>query len=112
MTGGMVTVLGSTGHNFGAGMTGGFAYVLDLEKNFVDKYNHELVEVHRIRQEGMEEYRNHLRGVIEEYVAETNSVWGQTLLDNYVDYLRKFWLVIPKEANMKSLLDNIDVTSQ
>ncbi len=112
MTGGIVTVLGSVGHNFGAGMTGGFAYVLDLEKTFVDKYNHELVEVHRIRQEGMEEYRNHLRGVIQEFVAETNSDWGQEILDNYVDYLRKFWLVIPKEANMKSLLDNIDVTSQ
>ncbi|MBN4053892.1 hypothetical protein JYT97_03295, partial [Haliea sp. AH-315-K21] len=68
--------------------------------------------VHRIRQEGMEEHRHHLRGVIEEFVAETGSVWGQTLLDNYVDYLRKFWLVIPKETNMKSLLDNIDVTSQ
>ncbi len=112
MTGGIVTVLGSVGHNFGAGMTGGFAYVLDLEKNFVDKYNHELIEVHRIRQEGMEEYRNHLRGVINEYVAETGSVWGQEILDNYVDYLRKFWLVVPIEASIKSLLDYIDVTSQ
>jgi glutamate synthase (NADPH/NADH) large chain len=60
----------------------------------------------------MEEYRNHLRGVIQEFVDETNSAWGQEILDNYVDYLRKFWLVIPKEANMKSLLDYIDVTSQ
>ncbi|MBT5913012.1 MAG: glutamate synthase large subunit, partial [Rhodospirillaceae bacterium] len=112
MTGGLVTVLGSTGHNFGAGMTGGFAYVLDLDKNFVDKYNHQLVEVQRIRREGMEEHRHHLRAVIEEFVAETGSAWGQEILDNYVDYLRKFWLVIPKEANMKSLLDNIEETSQ
>ena len=112
MTGGLVTVLGSAGHNFGAGMTGGFAYVLDLDKNFVDKYNHQLVEVHRIRQEGMEEHRHHLRGVIKEFVAETGSAWGKEILDNYVDYLRKFWLVIPKEANMKSLLDNIEETSQ
>lgn len=109
MTGGLVTVLGSTGHNFGAGMTGGFAYVLDLDKTFVDKYNHELVEVHRIRQEGMEEYRNHLRSVIAEYVAETSSAWGQEILDHYVDYLRKFWLVKPKEANMKNLLENTSV---
>ena len=112
MTGGLVTVLGSTGHNFGAGMTGGFAYVLDLDKNFVDKYNHQLVEVHRIRQEGMEEHRNHLRGVIAEFVTETGSAWGQEILDNFVEYLRKFWLVIPKEANMKSLLENIEETSQ
>jgi glutamate synthase (NADPH/NADH) large chain len=108
MTGGLVTVLGSTGHNFGAGMTGGFAYVLDLDKTFVDKYNHELIEVQRIRQEGMEEYRHHLRGVIAEYVAETGSAWGQEILDNYVDYLRKFWLVIPKESDMKGLLVNVD----
>ncbi|MAM71446.1 MAG: glutamate synthase large subunit [Gammaproteobacteria bacterium] len=109
MTGGIVTVLGNTGHNFGAGMTGGFAYVLDQDKNFVDKYNHQLVEVHRIRQEGMEEYRHHLRSVIAEYVYETGSAWGQEILDNFVDYLRKFWLVKPKEANMKNMLENITV---
>jgi len=108
MTGGLITVLGSTGHNFGAGMTGGFAYVLDLDKTFADKYNHELIEIYRIRQEGMEEYRHHLRGVIAEFVAETGSAWGQEILDDYVDYLRKFWLVIPKESNMKGLLDNVE----
>jgi len=108
MTGGLITVLGSIGHNFGAGMTGGFAYVLDLDKTFADKYNHELIEIYRIRQEGMEEYRHHLRGVIAEFVAETGSAWGQEILDDYVDYLRKFWLVIPKESNMKGLLDNVE----
>ena len=45
MTGGIVTVLGSTGYNFGAGMTGGFAYVLDTERNFVDRYNMELIDI-------------------------------------------------------------------
>ncbi len=48
MTGGIVTVLGKVGHNFGAGMTGGFAYVLDLDNDFVDHYNHELIELNRI----------------------------------------------------------------
>jgi glutamate synthase domain-containing protein 3 len=42
MTGGVVCVLGTTGVNFGAGFTGGFAYVLDMERDFVDRYNHEL----------------------------------------------------------------------
>jgi glutamate synthase (NADPH) large chain len=109
MTGGLITVLGRTGHNFGAGMTGGFAYVLDLDKDFVDKYNHELVEVHRMRIEGMEEYRSHLRSVIEEFVQETGSAWGQHILDNYMDFVRKFWLVKPKAASLKMLLS--DVTS-
>ena len=112
MTGGLITVLGRTGHNFGAGMTGGFAYVLDLDKDFVDKYNHELIEVHRLRTEGMEEYRNHLRGVIEEYVRETNSEWGQQILDNFMDYLRKFWLVKPMAASLSQMLSHVTVNSQ
>jgi glutamate synthase (NADPH/NADH) large chain len=45
MTGGVVVVLGRTGLNFGAGFTGGLAYVLDLERDFVDRYNHELIDI-------------------------------------------------------------------
>lgn len=106
MTGGLVTVLGNTGHNFGAGMTGGFAYVLDLDRTFVDRYNHELVEIHRIGTELTEEYRSHLRTVIEEYVRETDSEWGHEVLDNFYDYIGKFWLVKPKAASLSALLDS------
>src|SRR5690606_33962853 len=112
MTGGLVTVLGNTGHNFGAGMTGGFAYVLDLDKDFVDKYNHELVEVHRIRMEGMEQYRHHLRTVIQEYVEETDSEWGKYILANYMDLIRKFWLVKPKAASLEMLLNDVRMNPQ
>jgi glutamate synthase (NADPH/NADH) large chain len=107
MTGGNVTVLGNTGVNFGAGMTGGFAYVLDLAGNFVDKYNSELVEICRINNEAMEAYRNHLRRNIVEFVRETQSAWGQEILDNFTDYLGKFWMVKPKAANLDSLLENL-----
>ncbi|MDP2523672.1 glutamate synthase large subunit [Neptunomonas phycophila] len=107
MTGGLVTVLGPTGYNFGAGMTGGFAYVLDLEKNFVDKYNHELVEIHRIHIEHMEVYKNHLRSVIIKFVKETGSAWGQEILDNYEDYLGRFWLVKPKAASINDLMNSV-----
>lgn len=107
MTGGLVTVLGATGYNFGAGMTGGFAYVLDLEKNFVDKYNHELVEIHRIHVEHMEVYKNHLRSVIIKFVKETGSAWGQEILDNYEDYLGRFWLVKPKAASINDLMNSV-----
>ncbi|MBM6550940.1 glutamate synthase large subunit [Marinomonas ostreistagni] len=106
MTGGLVTVLGSTGYNFGAGMTGGFAYVLDLDRTFVDKYNHELVEIQRVGTELTEEYRSHLRGVIEEYVRETNSEWGREILEDFYDYIGKFWLVKPKAASLGQLLAN------
>lgn len=107
MTGGVVTVLGDTGVNFGAGMTGGFAYVLDQDNTFVDKYNNELIEIHRINREALEAHRNHLRGIIEEFVAETNSAWGQELLNNFEDYIGKFWLVKPKAASLGQLLDNV-----
>ncbi|PVY70383.1 glutamate synthase domain-containing protein 2 [Tamilnaduibacter salinus] len=104
MTGGLVTVLGRTGHNFGAGMTGGFAYVLDEANTFVDQYNHELVEIQRISSEDMEMYRNHLRSVIREHVTETDSVWAGHILDNFDDYVGRFWLVKPKAASLGSLL--------
>ncbi len=107
MTGGMIAVLGSTGYNFGAGMTGGFAYVLDQDKTFVDKYNHELVEIHRIHNEEMEGYRNHLNSVITEFVNETGSAWGQYILDNFDDFIGQFWLVKPKAAGLDTLLDTI-----
>lgn len=107
MTGGVVCVLGKTGYNFGAGMTGGFAYVLDLDRDFVDLYNHELVEIDRISNEFTEGYRNHLRSVLVEYVEETGSPWGQEILEDFDDYVGKFWLVKPKAADLQQLLDNV-----
>lgn len=107
MTGGLVTVLGPTGYNFGAGMTGGFAYVLDMDNSFVDKYNHELVEIQRVHTENMEAYKNHLRSVIIEFTKETGSAWGQEIIDNLDDYIGRFWLVKPKAASLNDLLVNI-----
>ena len=107
MTGGTVTVLGPTGVNFGAGMTGGFAYVLDEDRRFIDKYNSELVEIHRVNPEYMEPYRNHLRSIMVEYVNETGSQWGQYLLDRFEDYIGRFWLVKPKAADLDRLLSRL-----
>ncbi len=107
MTGGVVTVLGPTGVNFGAGMTGGFAYVLDPDNSFVDKYNRELVEICRVNSESMEAYRNHLRGVIQEFSAETDSAWGRQLLQDFSDYVGRFWLVKPKAASLGRLLNSV-----
>jgi len=112
MTGGFVCVLGKTGYNFGSGMTGGFAYVLDQDNSFVDRVNHELVEIQRISGEAMESYRSHLQRVLAEYVQETSSEWGQNLLENLDDYLRKFWLVKPKAASLKSLLSSTRANPQ
>ena len=112
MTGGFVCVLGKTGYNFGSGMTGGFAYVLDQDNSFVDLVNHELVEIQRISSEAMEAYRSHLESVLREYVEETASAWGANLLENLDDYLRKFWLVKPKAASLRSLLSSTRANPQ
>jgi glutamate synthase (NADPH/NADH) large chain len=107
MTGGSITVLGPTGVNFGAGMTGGFAYVLDQDRSFIDKYNSELVEIHRVNSESMEAYRYHLRSNIQEFTRETGSAWGAHLLENFADFVGKFWLVKPKAADLDRLLSRL-----
>ncbi len=112
MTGGNVTVLGATGVNFGAGMTGGFAYVLDEDRRFVDRLNSELVEICRINSESFEAYRNHLRENVREFVEYTGSSWGQHILDDWADYIGKFWMVKPKAANLTNLLENITRSAQ
>ena len=107
MTGGVVAVLGRTGLNFGAGFTGGMAYVLDLERDFVDRYNHELIDILRINNEGFEAHRSHLTDLLEAHVALTGSVFAQRILDDFRDYLGKFWLVKPKAASIESLVDGL-----
>jgi len=109
MTGGVVTILGETGINFGAGMTGGFAYVLDLDNTFVDRYNHELIDINRISNEWMEAHRGYLRKKIIDYVVQTDSVWGQEILENFASMVPKFWLVKPKAASIDGLLDTLSV---
>jgi glutamate synthase (NADPH/NADH) large chain len=107
MTGGVVCVLGRTGVNFGAGLTGGFAYVLDLERNFVDRYNHELIDISRIHAESMQSHLQHLQGLIEMHVAATQSPWGEEILNDFRTYIGKFWVVKPKAASIDSLMENL-----
>jgi len=107
MTDGVVCVLGSTGLNFGAGMTGGIAFVLDLENRFVDRYNHELIDIRRVQTEPMTAHREFLRATIEEFVDETGSAWGHEILDNFRDYVGCFWLVKPRAADINEVLNTL-----
>ncbi len=107
MTGGVVVVLGKSGLNFGAGMTGGFAYVLDIDRDFVDRYNHELIDIHRITPESMERHLHHLRDLIVAHVEYTGSVWGTAILEDYRTYLPKFWVVKPKADELNSLIESL-----
>jgi glutamate synthase (NADPH) large chain len=107
MTGGVVCVLGRTGVNFGAGFTGGFAYVLDLDRNFVDRYNHELIDISRIHAESMQSHLQHLEGLLEQHVAETGSAWAEEIMNDLRSYIGKFWVVKPKAASIDSLIENL-----
>ena len=102
MTGGVVCVLGKTGINFGAGMTGGFAYVLDVDGGFHSRINGEMVEGLGISD--LPTHQEHLRGLIARHVEDTRSAQGERILadwDNYVDY---FVLVKPKANDVNALL--------
>jgi glutamate synthase (NADPH/NADH) large chain len=107
MTGGVVCVLGRTGLNFGAGLTGGFAYVLDLERAFVDRYNHELIDIHRLTNENMLSNLQHLEELMRLHVAETGSIWGDEILNDLRSYIGHFWLVKPKAASIDSLIEHL-----
>ncbi|WP_413736875.1 glutamate synthase large subunit [Sodalis sp. RH21] len=102
MTGGIVCVLGRTGVNFGAGMTGGFAYVLDEEGDFRKRVNNELVEVLDVEQLAIHE--EHLRGLITEHVQLTGSHRGEEILADWPAWASKFTLVKPKSSDVKALL--------
>ncbi len=107
MTDGIVLVLGKVGLNFGAGFTGGLAYVLDQDRDFVDRYNHELIDIHRISSEGFENHRQHLHTLISRHRELTGSIWAQQILDEFRDYVGKFWLVKPKAASLESLTESL-----
>ncbi|MDX1624876.1 MAG: glutamate synthase large subunit [Wenzhouxiangellaceae bacterium] len=107
MTGGVAVILGRTGINFGAGMTGGFAYVLDLDRGFVDRYNHELIDIRHIAPEQMESHVHHLRGLIQRHADLTGSDWAAHLIDDFRRMLPKFWLVKPKAAELDELISSL-----
>ena len=94
MTGGRVVVLGTTGKNFAAGMSGGIAYVLDEDNDLYTKVNKEMVSSYEItsKYDVLE-----LKQMIKEHVAYTNSVKGKEILDNFGEYLPKFKKIIPHD---------------
>jgi glutamate synthase (NADPH/NADH) large chain len=102
MTGGIVAILGRTGVNFGAGMTGGFAYVLDEEGDFNGRINPELVEA--LSLESLAIHQEHLRGLIAQHLELTGSDRAQQLLADFDQWVHRFYLVKPKAADVSTLL--------
>ena len=94
MTGGRVVVLGRTGKNFAAGMSGGVAYVLDDDTTLYKRVNKQLVSLEPVtnKYDVLE-----LKQMITEHVAYTNSKKGKEVLDNFGEYLPKFKKIMPHD---------------
>lgn len=116
MTGGLVVVLGLTGRNFAAGMSGGVAYVLDEDGTFEQRCNMSMVQLEGVPEEAAASetgevdskgrvHFNHLnkadesvlRGKIEKHLRYTGSARAKKILDNWASYLPKFVKVMPTE---------------
>jgi glutamate synthase (ferredoxin) len=96
MTGGQVIVLGETGRNFAAGMSGGIAYVYDIDGLFETRLNREMVNLYRVIETTDGDIAN-LKAEIEKHVALTGSARGQAILDNWDAELPKFFKVFPRD---------------
>jgi glutamate synthase (ferredoxin) len=102
MTGGRVVILGRTGKNFAAGMSGGIAYVLDEDRTLYTRLNKQLISVESVT----DKYDVfELKEMIKEHVAYTNSSKGKEILDNFGEYLPLFKKIIPKDY--KKMLNKI-----
>lgn len=93
MTGGTVVVLGPTGRNFAAGMSGGVAYVYDPDKRLMDNLNDEMVDLDALDPDDQQV----LRSLIEKHVAATDSAVGQRILADWSGHSDSFVKVMPRD---------------
>ena len=94
MTGGTAVILGAVGHNFGAGMTGGMAYVYDEDETFMQRVNKETLAISRV---SSNRWGDTLRALVEEHVTNTQSRFAERLLNDWDRQIDKFWHVVPNE---------------
>lgn len=109
MTGGAIVVLGTTGRNVGAGMTGGIAYFLDIDGKFKERLSQETLKVQRVSTVAGE---NQLKELIQSSYENTGSSRAKEVLDNWSIYLPKFWQVVPpSEQNSPEATDELPVVA-
>jgi glutamate synthase (NADPH/NADH) large chain len=94
MTGGTVVILGSTGRNFGAGMSGGVAFIFDPDDEFHRNLNNEMVD---LESSLSEEDADSVREIIRRHLDETHSTVASTILDRWHQHVRSFKKVMPKD---------------
>ena len=94
MTGGKAVILGPTGKNFAAGMSGGIAYVLDEKNALYRNINKEMVSMEEVSQKAD---KKELKNLIRQHVEKTGSPKGQKILEDFDTYLPKFKKIIPDD---------------
>ena len=94
MTGGNIVILGDVGDNFGAGMTGGMAFIYDLNNEFEKRVNSETVIWQRLE---TSYWKNFLKTMVKEHFNETGSKISKKILDTFDDSLKNFYQVCPRE---------------
>lgn len=92
MTSGIAVILGETGRNFGAGMSGGMAFVYDPEKQFPSRYNPEILALDPL--DDQEDIAK-VKDLVERHTNYTGSIRGKEILDNWDSAVKDFWKVIP-----------------
>ncbi len=111
MTNGTVVVLGSTGKNFGAGMTGGKAYVFDADGNFKERYNKQLIGISRLESE---EDVKFLQAIVYRHLELTDSQRAREILNGWQEYSYMFWKVTPfsSQQGVAELNKALDVSKE
>ena len=94
MTGGVAVILGPTGKNFAAGMSGGIAYVLDEKNSLYRNLNKEMILMEAVEHKADKE---ELRNLLEKHVKYTDSAKARMILENFESYLPKFKKIIPAD---------------
>ena len=107
MTGGIALILGSTGRNLAAGMSGGIAYVMDIKHDLYTRLNKQLVSMSELTE-------NHdietVRSLIEQHVKETQSALGKKILDDFENYVPHFKKIVPNDY--RKMLNEISKAEQ
>ena len=111
MTSGTIMIIGPVGENFGAGMTGGKAFVLDLNNTLAQVINPETVEIIDMGEVDCDDEEKLIQDLLAEHITQTSSRWAQKITNNFDHYLDSFKLVVPKAQEIKVATETISFRS-
>lgn len=102
MTNGVVVVLGEVGRNFGAGMSGGIAFIYDVNQTFPSLYNKDMLVIDRLADSSSED-EDHLFELIKEHATQTGSTFASYIIENWEAQRGYFWKAMPAQLREKKM---------